>query len=118
MKLLVLVLGADGQLGEAMTRQLSVHHEVVSRARPALDITEPEALLNTLSGVCPDVVINCAAYTNVDRAESDPVTALAVNALAVRTLARVAGDLDATLVHFSTDFVFDGETERPYTEQD
>jgi len=118
MKLLVLVLGADGQLGEAMTRQLAVRHEVVSRTRPALDITQPEALMNTLSTVCPDVVVNCAAYTNVDRAETDPVTALTVNALAVRTLARAAGDLDATLVHFSTDFVFDGDTTRPYTEQD
>jgi dTDP-4-dehydrorhamnose reductase len=118
MKLLVLVLGADGQLGEAMVRHFSARHEVVSRARATLDITQPDSVMSTLSGVCPDVVINCAAYTNVDRAETDPVTALAVNALGVRTLARAAGDLDATLVHFSTDFVFDGETDRPYTEQD
>jgi dTDP-4-dehydrorhamnose reductase len=64
------------------------------------------------------VIINCAAYTNVDGAQSDPLTALSVNAWAVRTLAEAAAEIDATLVHFSTDFVFDGDVTRPYTEED
>jgi dTDP-4-dehydrorhamnose reductase len=118
MKHLVLVVGAAGQLGDAIVQQLSVEHEVIARTRDELDISVAEAVVATLTSVGPDVVINCAAYTNVDGAEDDPVSAIAVNALAVRTLARTAGDLDATFVHFSTDFVFDGKASRPYTEDD
>lgn len=118
MKLLVLVVGAGGQLGEAMVRQFAVQHEVVARDRRDLDITNADAVLRTISSLGPDVVINCAAYTNVDGAESDPVSAISVNALAVRTLARATGDVDATLVHYSTDFVFDGAASQPYTEAD
>ena len=118
MKQLVLVAGAAGQLGEAMVQQLSLEHEVIGHGRDDLDVTVTDDVTRTLTAVCPDVVINCSAYTNVDGAEDDPATAFAVNAYAVRTLARVAGDLDATFVHFSTDFVFDGGTTRPYTEED
>jgi dTDP-4-dehydrorhamnose reductase len=67
--------------------------------------------------VCPDVLINCAAFTDVDGAEADPVAALTVNACAVRALARAADGIDATFVHFSTDFVFDGHADRPYDEE-
>jgi dTDP-4-dehydrorhamnose reductase len=68
--------------------------------------------------MCPDAIVNCSAYTNVDGAEDDPRAALAVNAWAPRAMARAAAEVDATLVHFSSDFVFDGETSRPYTEDD
>jgi dTDP-4-dehydrorhamnose reductase len=81
-----------------------------------MDLTVPESVRTTINSVCPDVIINCAAYTNVDAAEQDPLTALAVNAWGVRTLAVAARDVDATLVHYSTDFVFDGETDAPYVE--
>jgi dTDP-4-dehydrorhamnose reductase len=118
MKQLVLVLGAGGQLGDAMTTLMGERHEVVGRSRRDLDVTDPEPVAALIGALCPDVVINCSAYTNVDGAESDPVSAMLVNALAVRTLARAAGDVDATLVHYSTDFVFDGETSQPYTEAD
>jgi dTDP-4-dehydrorhamnose reductase len=118
MRRLALVLGAGGQLGEAMTEQLTVRHEVVPRSRTDVDVTRAEALREAVHGICPDVIINCSAYTNVDRAEQEPLDALAVNAWAVRTLARAANEIDAALVHYSTDFVFDGETDRPYTEKD
>jgi dTDP-4-dehydrorhamnose reductase len=118
MKLLVLIVGAAGQLGEAMVNALSPRHEVVSRSRAELDITDAGSVKDAVGSICPDVVINCAAYTDVDRAEDEPAEAFAVNAWAVRTLARLATDIDATLVHFSTDFVFDGETDRPYLEDD
>jgi dTDP-4-dehydrorhamnose reductase len=118
MKLLVLVLGAGGQLGEAMTEQLSARHEVVGRSRAELDVTRADTVRDAIRDICPDVIVNCSAYTNVDRSEQEPVDALAVNAWAVRTLARLAGEIDAVLVHYSTDFVFDGATERPYTEKD
>ena len=118
MRRLTLVLGAGGQLGEAMTSMLGPHDEIVARTRDELDITVPDAVRATVSSVCPDVIINCAGYTSVDGAQSAPLQALAANAWAVRTLAHVAAEIDAVFVHFSTDFVFDGETDRPYVEED
>jgi dTDP-4-dehydrorhamnose reductase len=118
MKQLTLVLGAGGQLGEAMTTDLGPRHEVVTRSRDELDVAVPDAVRATIGSVCPDVIINCAAYTSVDGAQQTPIEALEANAWAVRTLARAAADIDAVLVHFSTDFVFDGETDRPYRETD
>ena len=118
MKLLALVLGAQGQLGDAMSAQLGARHEVVAYGREELDVTAAPDVQSAVSSLCPDVIVNCAAYTHVDKAEDHPDEALAVNAWAVRTLAELAASLDATLVHFSTDFVFDGETNRPYVEDD
>lgn len=118
MRLLALVVGAGGQLGEAMTEQLSVRHAVVPVTRRELDVADGDAVLARVTDVMPDVIVNCAAYTDVDGAELDPVAALEVNAMAVRVLARAAVRIDATLVHYSTDFVFDGTTDRPYTEAD
>jgi len=118
MKQLVLVTGAAGQLGEAMVAQLEARHEVVNLGRADLDVADTGRVLATVAAVCPDVIVNCAAYTNVDGAETDPSAALAANAWAVRALARAATEINAVLVHFSTDFVFDGTTTRPYTEAD
>lgn len=118
MRLLVLVVGAGGQLGEAMVNGLGAGHEVISRTRADLDVTDAVAVRRQVAAMCPDAIVNCAAYTNVDGAEDDPSAALAVNAWAPRAIARAACEVDATLVHFSTDFVFDGETSRPYTEED
>ena len=118
MKLLVLVLGAEGQLGDAMAVQLGARHEVVPYSRADLDITARTEVPAAIHALCPDVIVNCAAYTRVDEAEDHPLDALDVNAWAVRTLAETASSLDATLVHFSTDFVFDGGVERVSTEAD
>jgi len=118
MRQLVLLLGCGGQLGEAMADELARRHEVVARQHDELDVTDARAVRAEVTTLCPDVIVNCAAYTDVDAAESDPLPAFAVNAWAVRTLARLASEIDATLVHFSTDFVFDGDTDRPYTEED
>jgi dTDP-4-dehydrorhamnose reductase len=116
--MLVLLLGAGGQLGEVLADHLARGHEVVARTRAELDITDAPLVQDLIATVCPDVIVNCAAYTNVEGAESHPLTALEVNSLAVRTLARAAARLDATLVHYSTDFVFDGITKTPYREED
>jgi len=118
MKQLVLITGASGQLGKAMTEQLVPRHEVVGLGRAELDVTNGAAALATITAICPDVIVNCSAYTNVDGAETDPGSALAANAWGVKTLARAAADINATLVHFSTDFVFDGSSDRPYREDD
>jgi dTDP-4-dehydrorhamnose reductase len=118
MRSLALILGAAGQLGSAMAEGLSQRHEVVAMTREELDIGDSAATRDVVTAVCPDVIVNCAAFNQVDAAERDPVPALTVNAFAVRALARLANDLDATLVHYSTDFVFDGRATRPYGEDD
>jgi dTDP-4-dehydrorhamnose reductase len=112
------VLGAPGQLGRDLAPRLA--GEVVPLGRADVDLTDTNALRGPITALRPDVVINCAAYNFVDRAEAEPSAALAVNAWAVRELAAVCRDLDATLVHFSTDYVFglDAARTAPLTEGD
>jgi dTDP-4-dehydrorhamnose reductase len=112
----VAVLGAAGQLGRATAAWWRERGDVRALTRREVDVADPAALDATLAALAPDLILNCAAYNDVDGAETDPVTALAVNALAVRSLAAVSGRLGATLVHYSTDFVFDGLASEPYTE--
>lgn len=111
----LLVVGAAGQLG---TTFADLTHDVVGVTRSELDVTHHAAVVDLVASVRPDAIVNCTAYTNVDGAEDDAATALAVNALAVRSLAAAATRAGATLVHYSTDFVFDGEASAPYTEAD
>ena len=114
----VLITGAAGQLGRTMVRELGRRHEVTACTRAELDITDMPAVRAKIADVRPEAVINCAAYNEVDLAEDDAVTALEVNTFAVRTLARATADAEALLVHYSTDFVFDGRASSPYTETD
>jgi dTDP-4-dehydrorhamnose reductase len=114
----IAVLGARGQLGAAVVHELSPHHEVTALDRAALDLTDADAAWRVLTPLEPDVLINCVGYNAVDACEDHPVAALQTNAFAVRTLARFAAARGACLVHYSSDFVFDGETDRPYTEED
>jgi dTDP-4-dehydrorhamnose reductase len=112
----VLVTGAAGQLGSAVIRAFS-DSDVVAHTRATLDISDPSAVRRAVDDAAPAVIINCAAYNAVDAAEDHPADAFAVNALAVRSLARAAEESGAALVHYGTDFVFDGEANEPYTEQ-
>ena len=114
----VLVVGARGRLGAAVVQEFRAHAEVVALGHADIDITDDACVQSRVTAEAPDVVVNCAAYNAVDAAEDDPLTALNVNALGVRALARAAESLDATLVHYGTDFVFDGRTDRPYVESD
>lgn len=114
----VVVTGAAGQLGSALVRLFAADSRVVALTRAELDLADGRAVHDTLARLAPALVINCAAYNHVDQAEREPVAALAVNALAVRALARAAAEVRATLVHYSTDFVFDGTATRPYREDD
>jgi len=113
----VLVTGAGGQLAHYVARAFS-ESEVVALDHRALDITDPAAVAAAVDAAPPDVIVNCAAFNDVDGAEERPEQALAVNAFAVRSLALAAEQAGAVLVHFSTDFVFDGTTDRPYLESD
>jgi len=113
-----LVLGADGQVGHECVAVLRLFAEVVGVVEGQLDITDEDAVVRKLRAVRPDVVVNAAAYTNVDAAETDEDRARAVNARAVAVLGEEASRLRYGLVHFSTDFVFDGSKGAPYGEQD
>ena len=114
----VLVVGAAGQLGSAMVRRLSHETTVVGLTRRELELTNHAAVATVVARERPAVILNCAAYNAVDQAEGAVADALAVNAFVPQSLARVARAVDATLVHYSTDFVFDGHASRPYTESD
>ena len=112
------ILGAAGQLGRDLGPRLS--GEVIPLTRELADLTFPQTLRTALTELRPAVVVNCAAYNFVDRAETEPEAAFAVNAWGVRNLALVCRDLDITLVHFSTDYVFglDCTRSKPYSEHD
>ena len=114
----VLVTGARGQLAGAIVEAFAPSAEVVAYSRADLDVADFDAVRARVGADRPDVIINCAAYNAVDRAEDEAEQAMTANAFAVRVLARAADEHGATLVHFSTDFVFDGTAERPYTEED
>jgi dTDP-4-dehydrorhamnose reductase len=111
----VLVAGAAGQLAAAIVEAFG-DRTVVGLVRTALDITDPVAVERAVRDAAPDVIVNCAAFNDVDGAESRPLEALAVNAFGVRNLARQAERSSAVLVHYSTDFVFDGTAHEPYDE--
>jgi dTDP-4-dehydrorhamnose reductase len=115
----VLIAGSGGQLGRAMAdRWPRAGHDVVALAHADLDVTSAADVETVVARIRPHVIVNCAAYTDVDGAERDPVPALAVNAWAAGRLARAAAAEQAVFVHFSTDFVFDGVTSAPYAETD
>ena len=112
----IAVVGGQGQLGAAVVQELAGTHEVVPLTHAALDVTSDEDVAAAMDRLRPGAIVNCVAYNDVDGAEDHPVDALTVNGLAVRALARAAVTLDAVLVHYSTDFVFDGTASSPYTE--
>ena len=111
----ILVTGGAGRLGAALVEAFDAD-DVLAHGRDDLDVTDPGAVRETVAAASPSLVINCAAFNNVDGAEDVPAQALAVNAFAVRSLARAAEACGAKFVHFGTDFVFDGEADEPYRE--
>jgi len=114
----VLVTGAAGQLGTTIVTDYSGRANVLPVTRKMLDIGDTHSVEAFVAREHPDVVINCAAYTDVDGAEDHAADAIRVNALAVRALAQGASGAGATLVHYGTDFVFEGVVDRPHTEED
>jgi dTDP-4-dehydrorhamnose reductase len=114
----IVVVGAQGQLGAAVVHEFGGAHEVHALGHRDLDVTNDRDVAAVMAALQPDAIINCAGFNDVDGAEDRPVDALGLNAFAIRALARAAADCDAILVHYSTDFVFDGKATSPYTEDD
>lgn len=112
----ILVIGARGQLGFELARLLRAHGEVTALDRSELDLGDPDAIRETLRALRPVLVVNAAAYTAVDQAERETERVDAINARAPTILAEEAKRLDALLVHYSTDYVFDGAAAVPYPE--
>ncbi|HXI31498.1 MAG TPA: NAD(P)-dependent oxidoreductase, partial [Vicinamibacterales bacterium] len=114
----VAVVGARGQLGAAIVHEFGQRHDVLALGRAELDIANDAAVDAAMNAARPEVIVDAAAFTNVDAAEDRPIAALDDNAFGVRALARAAVRHGATLVYYSTDFVFDGNASSPYTETD
>ncbi len=119
----ILLLGPNGQVGWELQRALAPLGELTALGRSAAnglcgDLANAEALAASVRRLAPDVIVNAAAYTAVDRAESEPAQAEAVNGSAPGMLAELARELDAWLLHYSTDYVFDGSGTRPWREDD
>ena len=114
----LLVTGRNGQVGWELARALAPLGEITSCDRAQLDLSDPGRIVSVVLAARPDVIVNAAAYTTVDRAESEPELARAINATAPGILAEEARRSGALLVHYSTDYVFDGAKPVPYTEDD
>ncbi|NUS60522.1 MAG: dTDP-4-dehydrorhamnose reductase [Lysobacter sp.] len=124
----LLLVGANGQVGDALRRSLAPLGEVIATTRngrlddetscEALDLGDLDAIASLVARVQPDAIVNAAAYTAVDRAEDDVEAAFRINALAPGRLAEAAVACGASLVHYSTDYVFDGRGSRPYRDDD
>lgn len=114
----ILVTGVHGQVGHALLKTLEGDYEIVALDRTQLDLSDTDAIRRVVQSVRPTLIINPAAYTAVDKAESEPALAHSINTVAPGVMAEEAAKLNASLIHFSTDYVFDGNKETPYVETD
>ena len=113
----ILLIGSSGQLGRELQNTLA-SHDIIAVARPTIDLAQPDSLRQLVKEIKAQVIINAAAYTAVDKAESEPELATAINATAPGILGEAAQQLEAFLIHISTDYVFNGHQSHPYQEKD
>ena len=114
----ILLTGKDGQVGLALHKKLASLGEVIATNRDMLDLSNPQAIRAFIDQTQPDIIINPAAYTKVDQAENEPELAFKINAAAPQVLTDKASELNIPIIHFSTDYVFDGLKNEPYLETD
>ncbi|QBZ87419.1 dTDP-4-dehydrorhamnose reductase [Pseudomonas viciae] len=114
----ILIIGQNGQVSRALQSRLAGMGELIVRGSSELDLAHPDLIHSPIDALKPDLIINAAAHTAVDQAESEPALAFAINAIAPGVLAQVAVKLGVPLIHYSTDYVFDGRKPTPYTEDD
>jgi dTDP-4-dehydrorhamnose reductase len=118
MKPAILLIGTNGQLGRELNRTLQRIGDVTPLDRQGLDLTQPEEIRRAIRTFHPEFIVNAAAYTAVDKAESEEPVARAINSEAPAVMAEEAKKIGASLIHFSTDYVFDGLKTFPYDEDD
>jgi len=118
MKPAILLIGTNGQVGRELNSALPRIGEVTALDRQRLDLTQPEEIRRAIRNFHPAFIVNAAAYTSVDKAESEEIIARAINAEAPAVMAEEANKIGASLIHFSTDYVFDGSKTTPYDEDD
>lgn len=114
----ILLTGITGQVGRELQRTLPVLGEVIGVGRRELDLSQPEQIRRRILEIEPDIIVNAAAYTAVDRAETESEIAIAINARAPQAIAQAAQNIGATVLHISTDYVFNGKHHTPYLESD
>ena len=114
----IVIIGSNGRLGAALAREYHKNYEIIEYIRATLDVENLPQLRETLHAIDFRILINCAAFTNVDLCESQRERAFLINAEVPRELAEICRAKNAKLIHFSTDYVFDGEKRTPYTESD
>jgi len=114
----ILIVGAYGQVGAELQRSFADYGEIICRDRDTVDLAVPDQVRAMVRDAAPNIILNAAAYTAVDRAESEPDVAMAVNVQAPAILAEEALRTGALLVHYSTDYVFDGSKTSPWVETD
>lgn len=114
----ILLIGITGQVGQELQRTLTSLGEVIGVGRQELDLSQSEKIHQLISEIKPDIIVNAAAYTAVDKAEGEPDLAMAINASAPKEMALAAQKIGATLLHISTDYVFNGRNHTPYLETD
>lgn len=114
----ILLTGGDGQVGRCLTTTLAPLGNVIAADRTTLDLSQPQHIRARVMALTPDVIVNAAAYTDVERAESEEQSALTINGVSVGELAHAARERQVPLIHYSTDYVFDGTKPLPYVEED
>jgi dTDP-4-dehydrorhamnose reductase len=114
----ILLLGSNGQVGQEIHNILAPQYKLIPLARPNIDLTQIDSLAQIIRDIQPKIIINAAAYTAVDKAETEPELATAINATAPEIIAAECQKIGSFLIHLSTDYVFDGEQTRPYQEND
>ena len=111
----ILVTGSEGMLAQDLKSVLGENNEIIPLSRQKMDITQKDAVIKNIKSNAPDIVVNCAAYTKVDMAEEEREKAFQVNAIGVQNLACACAEMQIPLCHISTDYVFDGRKNKPYT---
>jgi len=114
----ILLIGSNGQLGTELQNFLSSNYQVIAVTRPEIDLTQTDNLRKIIRETQPEIIINAAAYTAVDKAETEPELATAINTTAPQIIAEESQKLGSFLIHFSTDYVFNGNSNYPYQESD
>lgn len=113
----ILLIGSTGQVGQELLKTLKPLGELVTLTRQQLDLTKTDEIEEAITSIEPNTIVNAAAYTAVDKAQSDSDTAMAINAEAPKAMAQAASKIGANFVHISTDYVFDGKNNTPYQEE-